>query len=120
LNTPVLIAIAGFAGAIVSAIVAIYVAKRQHSGRIETTEAEKLWDEGAAMRKELRDEVLFVRAENLSLRTQQQSMQYELGELKQKTITLEAEISALKAALAILKASDVELRGVVLRLEKPE
>lgn len=43
--------------AIVSGMVTLMVAKRAKSGKIDTSEAAKLWDEGTTMRLELRKEV---------------------------------------------------------------
>lgn len=105
-----MLALVGLAGAIVSAAVGIYVAKRQRSGKIDTTEAEKLWDEGTAMRRELRDEVLSVRAENLLLREEQKTMRQELVQLRAETAVLRAELAALQSATSKLQADGAELR----------
>ena len=49
--------------AVVSGLVTLLVARRSKSGRIDTSEAAKLWDEGTAMRLELRSEVATLRAQ---------------------------------------------------------
>lgn len=49
--------------AIVSGVVSLLIARRSKSGKIDTSEAAKLWDEGTSMRLELRSEVASLRVQ---------------------------------------------------------
>lgn len=49
--------------ALISGLFTLLVARRTKSGKIDTSEAASLWVEGNAMRKELRDEVVFLKGE---------------------------------------------------------
>lgn len=59
--TPIYSALAVILAAIISGVVAWLIARRTTSGKIDTSEAAKLWDEGTVMRKELRDEVILLK-----------------------------------------------------------
>lgn len=48
--------------ALVSGFFTWRIAKQTKSGKIDTTEAAKLWDEGTEMRRELKEEVVSLRA----------------------------------------------------------
>jgi ATP/maltotriose-dependent transcriptional regulator MalT len=48
---------------VVTGVVAYLVARRQRSGRINTSEATQLWQESTALRAELRSEVTALRAQ---------------------------------------------------------
>lgn len=59
--SPVLIGVLGLLGAVVTGGFGYLIARRNTSGRVNTTDAAKLWDESNAMRQELRDEVVALR-----------------------------------------------------------
>lgn len=60
-----------------------YVAvKRKNSGKIETSEASELWQESQAMRKELRDEVVYLRGRVTNLETAMVEQQKEIQRLR--------------------------------------
>lgn len=107
------VAFLGLLGAAISAGVGVYVAKRQRSGRIDTTEAQTLWTEGTNMRKELRDELIAVRAENTLLRDEQKALRAEVVGLREKTAAMEGELAALRAALTALQVDGAELRDLI-------
>lgn len=50
-------------GGIITAAITQWGARRTTSGRVDTTEAAKLWDESNLMRQELRNEVVALRAQ---------------------------------------------------------
>lgn len=119
---PLVPVILGVAGAVISGVVAYVVSKRQRSGRIDTTEAETLWAESQAMRKELRDEaencrgeVLILRTEMVAVRTEASVMREELVALRQEGIVLRAESVALREEMVTLREESVLLRKVDLR-----
>ena len=117
----------GILGAAMSALAAYAIARRQRSGRIDSSEAETLWAEGQAMRQELRLETVQLRAEVLALRSEavasrneSASMRIELATLREESVVTHAamtklrdECSALTAEMAALRtqmAEDTERR----------
>ena len=62
-NVPLWVSLLGSLGlgGVTVGLFAYLSTKRTTSGRIDTTEAAKLWDESNLMRKELRDEVVAMR-----------------------------------------------------------
>lgn len=114
--------ILGLAGAVISGFVAYIVARRQRSGRIDTTEAETLWAESQAMRKELRDEaencrgeVLALREEMVAVREEASVMRQELVAIRQEGIVLRAESVALREEMVTLREESVLLRKLDLK-----
>jgi MFS superfamily sulfate permease-like transporter len=59
--------IVGSIGAVAAAFAAIRVARRQNSGQISNSDANTLWNASEQMRKELRDEVVELRAQAVLL-----------------------------------------------------
>ena len=119
---PLVPVILGLAGAVISGAVAYVVSKRQRSGRIDTTEAETLWAESQAMRKELRDEaencrleVFALRSEMVAVRAEASVMREELVALRQEGIVLRAESVALREEMVTLREESVLLRKVDLK-----
>lgn len=92
---PILPLVFGLVGALAAAVGAWAVAKRQRSGKIDTTEAETLWAEGQAMRKELREENLALRAEILALRAEVTAWRVEAVALRAKVDLLSRQVEAL-------------------------
>jgi len=80
----------------ISAGSAYLIARRTTRGTVDTSEAATLWAESQAMRRELREEVVQLRAE---------------------AATLRQEISELHGDVAGLKAEVVELRQLLLAKE---
>ena len=112
----------GVVGALVSAAGAYIIAKRQRSGRIDTTEAETLWAESQAMRTELRNraetleaEVIALRAELAAQRIESAAMREEMVALRQEGIVLRAESVALREEMVTLREESVLLRKVDLK-----
>lgn len=108
----------GLLGAALSALAAYAIAKRQRSGKIDTTEAETLWAEGQSMRQELRaetvtlrEEVLALRSEAVAARNESSSMRVELASLREESIEMHAAMSKLRAECAALTEEIVSLRG---------
>lgn len=119
---PLVPVVLGLAGAVISGIVALRVAKLPRTGRIDTTEAETLWAEGQAMRKELRDEaencrgeVTALRTEMVAVRAEASVMRQELVAIRQEGIVLRAESVALREEMVTLREESVLLRKVDLK-----
>lgn len=93
MNSTILAALLAVAAAMAAAVGTYLVARRQTSGRIDTSDAKTLWEESQQMRAELRAEVLTLRAEASRLRA-------EVGHLNLEIQGLRDEIRGLQARLA--------------------
>ena len=91
---PILPVIVGVIGAAITGLVAWSVAKRQRSGKIDTTEAETLWAEGQAMRHELREENFQLRTEVLALRAEITAWRVEAVALRVKVEALARQVES--------------------------
>lgn len=114
---PAIPVILGVVGAGLSALAAYAIAKRQRSGKIDTTEAETLWAEGQSMRQELRaetielrQEIVALRAEAVAARNESSSMRVELSALREESIVTHTTMATLREECAALSAEIVSLR----------
>lgn len=119
---PLVPIILGVLGTFISGVVVYVNTKRQYSGKIGTTEAETLWAESQAMRKELRDEsdncreeVASLRGEMVGVRAEGTAMREELVALRQEGIVLRSESVALREEMVTLREESVLLRKVDLK-----
>lgn len=69
--------------AVITGLVTWLTSKRAKSGKIDTSEAAKLWDEGTEMRRELRAEIV--------------ALKFQLGEAIQAVADLNVEIQKSRA-----------------------
>lgn len=91
-------------GGMITAAITFQGRKRETSGRIDTTEASKLWDEAGVIRGELRDELVTVRKEK--------------DILSGKVDLLNTQMETLRDKHAECQASEAILRRRVDELEK--
>lgn len=96
---PFFILIAAIVTAGCTALATIYVAKRQHSGEIDTSDAAQLWLEAQHMRRELRDEVVALRGVISDLRERSVVMQKVISDLQGKAVETQAIIADLRDGL---------------------
>lgn len=108
----------GVLGAALSALAAYAIAKRQRSGKIDTTEAETLWAEGQAMRQELRAETVTLREEVLALRTEAVAARNESSSLRVELATLRAESTETHKAMATLREECAALHAEIVALRE--
>ncbi len=108
----------GVIGAVISGAVAFAVARRQRSGRIDTTEAETLWAESQAMRTELRNEAETCRGEVSALRTEMVAVRAEASVMREEMVTLRQEGIVLRAESVSLREEMVTLREESVLLRK--
>ena len=82
-----------------TAIAAYFIARRTTSGSIDTSDAATLWAESQAIRKDLRDEIVSLRAELASVRIEVIGL--EKGKVidHTKIVDLVAKIKELEARL---------------------
>jgi len=98
----------GFVATIASSVVTYKIARRKTSGSIDTSDAATLWSESKAMRKELRDEVIALRSEVLSLKKTLAELEQE-KDLNEKTITkLRKQIATLEDRIKKMEKSYVK------------
>lgn len=98
-----------FAGVVVSGIVTYFIARRNTSGNISTSDAASLWQESNTLRKEYRE-----RAENLekqleAVNTKLQSVMDELGKLRLNSATMIEKINELKEVIESLREENKRL-----------
>lgn len=79
-------------GSLAVGVSAYMVARRQNSGRVETSDAATLWAESQAMRKELRDEVASLRREVSEMAAEIRGLRSEIRILRQRLAVYEAII----------------------------
>lgn len=102
--------------AISASLVTWLVARRRTSGRVDTTEASTLWQEGAAMRAELRDETVSLRAEMVRMRDEAVVLRSEASTLRGEASSLRDEMAALRAESALLREETIRLNVEVAQL----
>jgi hypothetical protein len=111
----VFIALIGFAGVLASGLIGFYVARLTNSGQIDTSTADRLWDEAGKMRTELRDQVLAQATDNLALRTRLAQADLEAEEFRKRLRAAEREIETLRRQVGRVedaqRASDARTPG---------
>lgn len=90
-------------GVVAAPLLSYLVAKRKSSGRIETTDAERLWTEAESLRRAYKDE----RFED---RVELQAMRAELASLRAELAVARAELAAALPELAAARAEANALR----------
>lgn len=103
--TPVLV----FAGVVVSGLVTYFIARRNTSGNISTSDAASLWEESNNLRKEYRDRAELLEKRLTEVNDKLQAVMEELGNLKANSATMEAKIESLKKIIAELQEENKRL-----------
>ncbi len=92
-------------GTIVAGLFTYLIAIRKTSGRINTTEATKLWEEAADIREvyrheiaELRSEVSVLKKQNRELNAEVASLQNQLDECARRSARLQIRVEELEDA----------------------
>lgn len=97
--TPTLV----FAGVIVSGVVTYFVAKRNTSGSISTSDAASLWAESNKLRQEYRERAESLEKQLEAVNTKLQSVMDELGNLRINSANMIEKIAELKAIINQLR-----------------
>lgn len=87
---------------IITGIVTWLTARRTKSGKIDTSEATKLWDEGTEMRRELRTEIV--------------ALKFQLGEAVQAVADLNYELQRAREEVEISRKQQRECADETHRL----
>lgn len=92
--------------------------RRAKSGQINSTEADQLWVESSAIRRELREQIQQMEMHIVdnearidALRQEILALRAENATLKHEVLTLREENATLKQAIGALKQENVELRA---------
>ena len=93
-----------FLGVCVTAVSAWVVSRQQRSGRINTSEATKLWEESTGMRHELRDQVEALNLEIKDLKIENAQQRAEIGTYRAEVEALTREVRKLRARVAELES----------------
>lgn len=106
---PALAAVVTAGGASLTTYIAV---RRAKSGQIRTTEADVLWQESTAIRRELAERVQALQEHISRNEVDIARLRAENAELKHEVLTLRTENAALKVQVDQLRAENVELRAV--------
>ena len=101
--TETLIAVLAVLGTAITGVAAWAVARRATSGSVKTSEAESLWAESQAMRKELRDEAAAGRSELTALRAELAGVRVSLEAVRAEAELCHQQMVATRARLIALE-----------------
>lgn len=103
--TPLLV----FAGVVVSGLVTYFIARRNTSGNISTSDAASLWKESNALRQEYRDRAELLEKRLTEVNDKLQAVMEELGTLRSSSANQEAKIAALQKIISELQEENKRL-----------
>ena|SRR6185295_3796593 len=115
LIAPLLAAIVTAGGA---SLVTYLTMRRAKSGRINSSEADVLWQESTSIRRELREQIQQLELHISQNEVEIAKLRAENAELKHEVLTLRTENASLKLQVDELKAENVELRTRQQQQEK--
>jgi predicted RNase H-like nuclease (RuvC/YqgF family) len=109
-STPALVALLALIASVLGSVVTYLVAVRRLSGKVKTTEAEDLWREAGALRKEYldaaedlrsqlrdcRERIAVIEMDNERLHTENHRLQKRVEELTRENERLRLEIAQLR------------------------
>lgn len=98
-----------FAGVVVSGLVTYFIARRNSSGSISTSDAASLWKESNDLRQEYRERAELLETRLTEVNDKLQAVMEELGTLKANSTTMEAKIESLKKVISELQEENKRL-----------
>lgn len=113
----VLVALIGVAGAVAAAVVTWLVARRQRSGRVNTTEAETLWEERRLMAVDARADNDRIRKDLLATRDELTATRLELAATRKESAALRVELAAARSEAAVVRNEIVDAHVRIRELE---
>lgn len=111
-------AIIAIAAAILSPVGAFLVASRKMSGRIDTTDADKLWQEASDIRADYRDRVLACQDENARLRNELATARSEVATLRMELATSRNDLAGARNELADERNEIASLKHQIAELSE--
>ena len=103
-----------------SAIVTYAAMRRSKSGRINSSEADVLWTESTALRRELREQVQALEKHIQSNEVEIAGLRSENAALKHEVLMLRQENAALKIQVDAVKVENVDLRATQTKQQERE
>lgn len=103
--TPVLV----FAGTVVGGMVTYFVAKRNTSGDINTSQAAQLWDESNKLRAEYKERAEKLEARLEEVNNQLSEVMIQLSNLKGSNAELEGKVKDLQRIIKELREENQKL-----------
>lgn len=103
--TPVLV----FAGVVVSGVVTYFIARRNTSGNISTSDAASLWKESNTLRQEYRERAELLEKRLEEVNNKLEAVMEELNNLRADNVGMEAKIESLKKLIAELQDENKRL-----------
>lgn len=104
--------------ALIAPLLAYLAAARRASGRIGTTEAERIWEEAGDLRRVYREEIDRLREDIVKIEGRLSQLETENQDLRDKNTALEQEIQSLHSENEQLKRENARLSKRVHELEK--
>lgn len=104
--------------AAISGLVAYQIAKRQHSGRIETSAAADLWAESRSIREILKQQVSELTKDLEQSHVERLKFKTELEQLKLSLVEAQGQNRQLAAQLTQVRGENEMLRGANLALAR--
>ena len=104
--------------AAISGLVAYQIAKRQHSGRIETSAAADLWNESRSIREVLKQQVSELTKDLEQSHVERLQFKTELEQLKLSLVEAQGQNRQLAAQLTQVREENEMLRGANLALAR--
>lgn len=98
-----------FAGVVVSGIVTYFIARRNNSGSISTSDAASLWKESNDLRQEYRSRAESLEAQLTTVNAKLQSVMDELGKLRSSSADMTVKISELQSIIKELQEENKRL-----------
>lgn len=105
-------ALAAIVTAGAASVVTYFTVRRSKSGRINSSEADVLWEESTSIRRELREQVQQLERHISLNEVEIQKLRTENAELKHEVLVLRQENAALTVQVEKLKAENRELREI--------
>lgn len=104
----------------ISAIVTYAAMRRSKSGRINSSEADVLWTESSAIRRELREQVQALEKHIQANEVEIAGLRSENAALKHEVLMLRQENAALKIQVDHLRVENINLRAAQTKQQERE
>lgn len=104
----VIVAVMAFLAAALGAGVTFFIAKRNSSGEIDTSDAAVLWNESQDMRRGLRDEVVILKAKVEDLEGQREALRDIIAVMKVELAGVKSEVRRMQDVITTLKVAVLE------------
>lgn len=98
MNSPLVLALVGLLGILLTALFTYLATKRKGSGSIKTSEAADLWGQTQALLRQLSDEAAASRAESVASRAESMALRKELEEVRQELRTVRNQLVRIQAS----------------------